>query len=237
MGVLVSGKESSVLIDGFHSEYRKDSYLFPSQNVVDSLIYSRFDNPPIKVVLATHFHRDHLDGAQVAKFLEENENAVFAGSNQSVSEVEKTKETFTDRIIPIDTKSYRKQTFNFSDIKVTGFYLDHVSPGRHGSVQNVGYIIEFDGIKIFHSGDSNWFEKAFRELNLKEQEIDLAILPFWMLLSEKNKTDLEKWIAPEQVLATHLPPIGFIQYTSVTDSVFANSISFTSAGNSITIED
>lgn len=212
MGVLISGEESSVLIDGLHTEYNKEYYLFPPQSLVDTLTNSLGDFPPIIAIAATHYHGDHLDGEQVSTFLDINSQVLFFGSKQSTDLVKEAGSNNNDRIITIETKTYQKQTVEIGDISVTGFYMNHVNPNRHGNVQNVGYLIEMEGKKILHVGDSNWFEEAFTELNLQKENINVAIFPFWMLLDDKDSSNLKEWVNPKHILAIHLPPSGYEDY-------------------------
>lgn len=227
MGVLISSEESSVLIDGLHTEYNKDSYLFPPQSLVDSLTQASGDFPFISVIAATHFHGDHLDAEQVVRFLEVNQSSVFLGSRQSARLVKEVSKELDDQIVIIDTDTYQKQTVDLGDISVTGFYMNHAGPERHGTVQNVGYIVDIHGTKILHVGDSNWFEEAFNELNLNTEDIDIAIFPFWMLLDEENSTKLTGWVNPKHIIATHLPPSGYQRYQNRIQSLYPNAVSFT----------
>lgn len=220
MGVLISGEESSVLIDGLHTEYNKKYYLFPPQSLVDSLTNSLGDFPPIKAIAATHYHRDHLDGEQISTFLDKNTQVLFFGSKQSTDLVKEARSNNDDRIITIETKDYQKQTVEIGDISVTGFYMNHVSPNRHGSVQNVGYLIEMEGKKILHVGDSNWFEEAFTKLNLQEENIDVAIFPYWMLLNHQKIIQLRTWVNPKHIVATHLPPSGYEDYIKTINTTY-----------------
>ncbi len=236
MGALISGEESSVLIDGLHTEYNKEYYLFPPQSLVDSLTNSLGDFPPIIAIAATHYHGDHLDGEQVSTFLNKNTPVLFFGSRQSTDLVKEAGSNNDDRIITIETKDYQKQTVRVGDISITGFYMNHVSPNRHGSVQNVGYLIEMEGKKILHVGDSNWFEEAFTELNLQKENIDVAIFPYWMFLDDKNSTKLKEWVNPKHIVATHLPPSGYEDYVNTIKENYPESFSLTSLSQKFEIQ-
>lgn len=236
MGVLISGEESSVLIDGLHTEYNKEYYLFPPQSLVDTLTNSLGDFPPIIAIAATHYHRDHLDGDQVCSFLDKNTQVLFFGSKQSTDLVKEAGSKNDDRIITIDTKDYQKQTVEIGDISVTGFYLNHVNPNRHGNVQNVGYLIEMEGKKILHVGDSNWFEEAFTKLNLQKENIDVAIFPFWMLLNHQKIIQLRTWINPKHIVATHLPPSGYEDYVNTINENYPESYSLTTLNQRFEIQ-
>lgn len=236
MGVLISGEESSVLIDGLHTEYNKEYYLFPPQSLVDSLTNGLGDFPTIKAVAATHYHGDHLDAEQVSRFLDENSETLFFGSRQSTELVKEAGSNNDERIITIETKDYQKQTVKAGDISVTGFYMNHASPGRHGSVQNVGYIIEIEGKKILHTGDSNWFEEAFTELNLQEENIDIAFFPYWMLLNHQKIVQLRTWVNPKHIVATHLPPSGYEDYIKTIKTTYPKTTFFITLNQKIVIQ-
>ncbi len=236
MGVLISGEESSVLIDGLHTEYNKEYYLFPPQSLVDTLTNSLGDFPPIIAIAATHYHGDHLDGDQVSTFLDINSQVLFFGSKQSTDLVKEAGSNNNDRIITIETKTYQKQTVRIGDISITGFYMNHVSPNRHGSVQNVGYLIEMEGKKILHVGDSNWFEEAFTELNLQKENIDVAVFPFWMLLDDKDSSKLKEWVNPKHIVATHLPPSGYEDYVNTINENYPESYSLTTLNQRFEIQ-
>ncbi len=236
MGVLISGEESSVLIDGLHTEYNKEYYLFPPQSLVDSLTNGLGDFPPIKAVAATHYHGDHLDAEQVSRFLDKNTQVLFFGSRQSTELVKEINSDNDDQIITIVTDTYQKQTKKVGDVSVTGFYMNHVSPDRHGSVQNVGYIIEIEGKKILHTGDSNWFEEAFTELNLQEENIDIAFFPYWMLLNHQKIVQLRTWVNPKHIVATHLPPNGYEDYINTIEPTYPESYSLTTLNQKIVIQ-
>lgn len=236
MGVLISGEESSVLIDGLHTEYNKEYYLFPPQSLVDSLTNSLGNFPPIKAIAATHYHGDHFDAEQVSTFLGKNNRALFFGSQQSTDLVKEKNPDNDEQIITINTESYQKQTVKVGDVSITGFYMNHVSPTRHGSVQNVGYIIEIERKKVLHTGDSNWFEEAFTKLNLEEENIDVAIFPFWMLLDDKDSSKLKQWINPNYIVATHLPPTGYEDYIKTINTTYPKSYSLTTLNQKIVIQ-
>lgn len=236
MGVLISGKESSVLIDGLHTEYNKEYYLFPPKSLVDSLNKGLGDFPPIKAIAATHYHGDHFDGEQVSTFVDKNTQVLFFGSKQSTDLVKQADSNNDERIITIETKDYQKQTVRIGDISVTGFYMNHVSPVRHGSVQNVGYLIEMEGKKILHVGDSNWFEEAFTELNLQKENINVAIFPFWMLLDDKDSSKLKEWVNPKHIVATHLPPSGYKDYVNTIKENYPESYSLTTLNQRFEIQ-
>lgn len=198
MGVYIADGQSSVLIDGLHTKYG-DDYLFPPSTLVHKINTQLLPN----VILFTHYHGDHFSADLASNYLESNKKAVLFGSDQITKEVK----NFKNRLFTISTIDYTKRTVKIKKLKITGVKINHVGK-RHLSVENVGYIVDFDAKKILHVGDTNWMEEIhlFDQLNLVNENIDVAILPYWMLLEDNSTELIKKNINPKQIIATHISP-------------------------------
>ncbi len=198
MGVHIVHKNSSVLIDGLHTKYG-DDYLFPTKDLVHKI------NTVLKpdAILFTHHHGDHFSAQLSENYLKSNKKAVLFGADQ----ITKNFSNYKERVYTISTKDYTKQTISIDNFNITGVKINHVGK-RHTSVQNVGYIINFDDVKILHVGDTNWLEEIdlFDHLQLINESIDIAILPYWMLLHKNTTELLKKHISPKHIVATHISP-------------------------------
>ncbi|MDY8137339.1 MBL fold metallo-hydrolase [Aquimarina sp. 2201CG5-10] len=198
MGVYISDGQSSFLIDGLHTKYG-DDYLFPSKELVKK-IGSQLQPDAI---LFTHYHGDHFSAELSKEYLDHNQKSVLFGSSQIASNFR----AYNKRIHTVTTSDYIKRTTNVGDLKITGFKINHAGK-RHLAVENVGYIVDIKGKKILHVGDTNWLEEInlFDQLELIKEEIDIAILPYWMLLHEDATKLIKKHINPKQLVATHISP-------------------------------
>ncbi len=198
MGVFISGNEFSVLIDGLHTKYG-DDYLFPSEELVTKITTQLKPN----AILFTHYHGDHFSKQLSEDYLQSNKSSILIGSSQITDNIKISK----DRIHTISTKDYTKQKITLKNGEITGLKINHAGQ-RHVNVQNVGYVITIDNTKILHVGDTNWLEEIhlFDQLKLNEESIDIAILPYWMLIQENASELIKKHINPEHVIATHISP-------------------------------
>ncbi len=198
MGVFISGGEDSVLIDGLHTKYG-DDYLFPPKKMVNKI------NTDLKpnAILFTHYHGDHFSAQLTKEYLELNTMAFLYGASQITNNFH----GFRNRVITIKTDNYSKQTSKLNGITITSFKINHAGK-RHISVENIGYIVHINKKKILHVGDTNWLEKInlFDILKLQDEAIDIAILPYWMLLPDNASELIKKYINPKQVIATHISP-------------------------------
>lgn len=211
MGVLIESQGKTMLFDGFHKEYGPD-YAYPTTSTVIDLQRGNYnDFSKIEVACVTHKHGDHFDPLYYKSFLEENREAIVVGPNQVKQEITGLKSLYKEKVTErIKGISYNDEihTIRHQGVHVKAIQCNHVNQNRHASVENIAYLVEINGFKILHVGDTNWdlTEEVFKKLGLKENELDIAILPYWMLLTDSSKDRVEQSIAPKHVLATHIPP-------------------------------
>ena len=198
MGVLLKGASNSVLIDGLHEKY-KEEYLFPSPELVKHIT----DDLKPDFLLFTHGHKDHYSSTLVKQFLKNNNASIVVGPEQVTDALKE----YNDIIITISTKDYTKQSISLKDTRIVALKVDHAGT-KAQSIQNVGYIVYLNDKKILHLGDTNWMEERnlFSKLKLKEEIIDVAILPYWMLLDSKAPEYINEYISPKIIIANHISP-------------------------------
>ncbi|MFV0604525.1 MAG: MBL fold metallo-hydrolase [Niabella sp.] len=127
----------------------------------------------ITVVTSSHNHTDHLDAETLQPILANNPSATFIipeANRIFVAERVKCSKSFPTGMI--DEKS----------IQLEGMII-HGLPAKHneivrdekGNPECMGYVFDFLGYKIYHSGDTLWFDEMINIL--KPFQVDLAILP------------------------------------------------------------
>ena len=242
MGVLIGNDRQAVLIDGFHKEYGSE-YLFPSDSVIKKIIGGEYDEfATIDIAIATHQHKDHFDPSYFHSFLDFNKSSVAIISPQIKevlnTEIEEQKSDLQKRIKTpgYDGKVY---DFNHEGIEIKAFQCDHANPSRHKAIENTAYIINIKGVSVLHVGDSNWdvVEKHLISHHELLKHLDVAILPYWMLLDEKSIELVERLINPENLIATHIPPNFEEGQKKSISKNFQNVMFFTKIGHAIEVQD
>lgn len=235
MGVLINDQKQSILIDGLHKKYQA-YYQYPSNELVKKIIANK-DFPEITVLLQTHIHKDHFDPELVSQFLKNNTNAILIGPPQSKEAILKTNsiKNSNQRLKTIDYKQQTKHILKHKSIQVTGFYLNHAGAARHSQTENIGYLININGKKILHVGDTGWNEDLFEALDLEKEGIDVAILPNWLAMYEEGIEVINKYIQPQQIVATHISPFEKETVTKGIKKHFPNAVMFTEIGQEIQI--
>lgn len=198
MGVLIRNNESSVLIDGLHEYYGRD-YLNPPDSVIEKMMHNEHPFEKLDLVLFTHYHRDHFSRKLAAEFLSFSANRRIAGSEQVRDSLR------NDRVLNVSGINKRFIYDSTLKLSVSAYDIPHTWPQRHSAVQNIGYLVQFNGFRIFHIGDAD-----IRELSFKNQDFikpDVLIVPVWFLMEAAGKRIIEDVLQPGKVIVTHIAPL------------------------------
>lgn len=127
----------------------------------------------VDIVTSSHNHTDHLDGETLIPLFKSNPDITFIipeANRDFVVERVKCKNDF-----PIGLNDGEKTT-------VKGFAF-HGVPAAHNTVERdengrskfMGYVVEFGKWKIYHSGDTLWYDNMVKIL--QPFAVDVAFLP------------------------------------------------------------
>jgi L-ascorbate metabolism protein UlaG (beta-lactamase superfamily) len=118
----------------------------------------------------------------------------------------------TARIVGITPELCNSTDTLVDDINVKVLRLRH--SGRNGQSENLGFVIEIDGVKVFHSGDSggNFRQGAafteiqeYDSIGIEEMEVDLAILnkSFLWGTDRPGLQIIKGQMKPKHIILTH----------------------------------
>jgi L-ascorbate metabolism protein UlaG (beta-lactamase superfamily) len=128
----------------------------------------------IDVITSSHNHTDHLDAETLRPLLTENPRArlVIPAANREFVR-ERLGSDLSSRLVEVDDGT----TARIGEIEITGVASAHPTVERDASGQChfLGYILRWNKLMIFHSGDTLWHEDLVP--SLLRFKIDLALLP------------------------------------------------------------
>lgn len=174
-GFLLQWKGKRVLIDPYLSDSLTKKYASTdkphtrmSERVMDPELLTN-----ISIVTSSHNHTDHLDAETLIPVLKNNPGIKFIipeANRDFIAERVKCKEGF-----PIGVNENRSVTVN--EFTFHGIPAKHndIERDKDGNCKFLGYVIEFGEYKIYHSGDTLWFDEMVNLL--KPFAVDVAILP------------------------------------------------------------
>ena len=127
----------------------------------------------ISIVTSSHNHTDHLDAETLIPVIKNNPEIEFL--------IPEANRKFVADRIQCDTNF--PIGLNAGQSVTIGEFTFHGIPAKHNEIERdengnckyMGYVIEFAGCKIYHSGDTLWFEQMVDLI--KPFEVDVAILP------------------------------------------------------------
>ena len=174
-GFLLQWKSKRVLIDPYLSDSLTKKYAATDKphTRISELVIRPDLLKNILIVTSSHNHTDHLDAETLIPLFKNNPGIKFIipeANRDFVAERTKCEKDF-----PVGLNDDRQLT-------IDGFTF-HGIPARHNEIERdergnckyMGYVIEFGDHRIYHSGDTLWFDGMIDLL--KPFGVDVALLP------------------------------------------------------------
>ena len=174
-GFLLQWNGKRVLIDPYLSDSLTKKYLTTDKphTRMSELVVKPELLKNISVVTSSHNHTDHLDAETLMPILKNNPQIKFIipeANREFVAERVKCEKDF-----PIGLNDKKSVTIN--DFTFHGIPAKHnkIERDEKGNCKYMGYVIAFGKYKIYHSGDTLWFDEMVDLL--KPFSVDAALLP------------------------------------------------------------
>ena len=189
-GFLIKVGDKKILIDALFGDKDYGFCDIPTEATMNSILKNKNHFKNIDLIAATHAHVDHFYPPFVIQHLMNNSNGQFISCKQTMDALKKQEnyEKVRNNLVEImpDFLSCIDTTINGIGVRVYRlahgpYYTEDSLTGekinRHQNVQNVGFLFNIDGVKIFHSGDSNEDGIAeYEHFRLDKENIDIAFL-------------------------------------------------------------
>lgn len=174
-GYLLQWNGKRVLIDPYLSDSLTKKYQATDKphTRISELVIRPELLKNISVVTSSHNHTDHLDAETLMPVLKNNPSVQFIIPEANRIFVADRVKCAND--FPVGLNDGRSVTIN-------GFTF-HGIPAKHneidrdekGNCRYMGYVIGFGAYKVYHSGDTLWFDEMVDLL--KPFNVDVALLP------------------------------------------------------------
>ena len=228
-GFLIESNNKKILFDGLFGGFEATWCDVPLPETKFKLEYSEppFDN--IDIIFISHKHSDHFNADMVVNHSLSNHNCKIICPIQVQESLSNHSnyEQIKKNVIAFSPDLSKDTLFIIDDMKVKIYRLEH-SPyyekntitgekiNRHQSIENLGFLVDIGGIRLFHCGDANpWNEKEFQNLNLEQDSIDIAFLERLFFINNKGIEVIKNNIKPKKIVLMHIAPNNQEKYKMV----------------------
>jgi L-ascorbate metabolism protein UlaG (beta-lactamase superfamily) len=215
-GFLLATPTHKILIDALFTD-GYGTFAVPSKELIDKIMNWEAPFDRVDLLMLTHYHKDHCDPILINKYLGKHKNVRFVTSLPSIVFIDGNCFGFIGKkkqfdIITPELNHNISEAVNTMPVKAFG--LKHLSFYNKDSIDleqmmfNTSFLVEMDGIKIFHSGDIE--RNAFQDYLNKNKwtdSVDVAFLYNGLLKS--GKSDLEyilNTLHPRYIVVMHVLP-------------------------------
>jgi L-ascorbate metabolism protein UlaG (beta-lactamase superfamily) len=178
-GFLIVQKSQAIVLDPYLSDSLTQKYANTDKPHVR--ITERVVAPEalpaigcIQLITSTHNHTDHLDAETLQPLLAKNAAArlVIPAANRDFV-LERLGASVSSQLVELD----HEKCWNQNETTVTGIAAAHNNAERdnQGRHKFLGYVVQWLGLTIYHSGDTIWHAPAISAL--RHFGIDIALLP------------------------------------------------------------
>ena len=148
-----------------------DPFLTPLERRCVPVLCSAQEAVGADIITGSHDHADHIDRESLPEISAASPDAVFVFPQAVAPSVNEVPQ---ERILPIDAG----MSVTVKNVRITAVAAAHelIERDENGCVMALGYVIEADGVKFYHSGDCCIYEGLQSGLQ-KLGPFDFAFLP------------------------------------------------------------
>ena len=207
-GVQIESDKELILIDAIYKHYT-DWEGFSYDAMPEALIKQLRQSTKSINVLSTHVHRDHFHPELIGKLMDTHKNVSSYGSKQVVESIKEgfiNEHRISERINCIGSAQCESEYLSKYGLKIKAIPLKH-SHKPYEWIENTAFIIEKDNQTILHIGDAMLSTENIEAIKSKNQSVDLALLPYWVVMEPKTFDSFVQSIRPKKVALIHLPKV------------------------------
>lgn len=158
----------------------------------------------VDAILVTHWHEDHFSADAVAAYLAHSPGTIFLSSPEVVDRLRMAAPHLPEaRLRAVLPAPGQRAQIDVAGVPIAVLRLRH-NPSRRFPEQHVGFLMG-RAAAVLHVGDADPAPDNFTVLT-SLPPVDVALLPFWYLASDRNAAIVADAIRPRHIVAMHVPP-------------------------------
>ncbi|MFP4004035.1 MAG: MBL fold metallo-hydrolase [Alphaproteobacteria bacterium] len=202
-GFALRAPEGTVLIDALFRSGLPD-YPRASDELNERLETGTVPFDDVRFVVVSHAHDDHFDPEALVRHARHNAGARYIVTPQARERMIAAglPDAAANRVHAIYPATNETRRMAHHGIAVTVYRVSH---GEGHPTQNIGTLIEAGGVTVFHTGDMEPDADELAEAGLEKLKVEVALVPFWVLMSEESRELMRATFAADWFVPMHLP--------------------------------
>ena len=201
-GIFIEYQGKKVLIDALHKGdnhiYRSTQNPFP-YNIMNGI--APFDK--VDLFLITHLHGDHFNAAFTTEFLEKHAESIMVAPEQVIDTMGRI-DYLKAQFYPLRGTD-KGLMYEMDGLQIHAVPLIHSYPQKNDWIENMGYLLDFDGLTILHVGDAEFLPENLKRIQKAiGKGVDYAFLPDWFFEDEKVIAQVHEKIKAKKFMAMHV---------------------------------
>ena len=157
----------------------------------------------VEAILITHWHADHFSAEAIAAHLSANQRATVISSPEVIAQIRLAGPLLApSRLRESLPAPGQADLTRVGDLPIRVLRIRH-NPSRRPPAQHVGFLIG-DRSTVLHVGDADPAADNFALLTTLPR-VDVALLPYWYVLTDDSRRFVAASIAPRRIVAMHVP--------------------------------
>jgi len=211
-GVMIARGETKILFDPFFRNDYGQYDLVPAE-LEAALFAGETPWGGIDAIFVSHHHGDHFDPAVVMDFMRRWPKVQLYAPQQAVGALLAVDAANSDALLQRIHSLALQRDSAPAHLEIEGLIIEAVRiahggwPGRHADVENLVFRVTLDNAAtVMHLGDADAGSEHYEPHRSywRERGTDLALVPVWLMLTDKGRFVLEEHIDADQEIGVHV---------------------------------
>lgn len=212
-GVMVKHAETSILFDPLFNNSFGQYQLVPS-DMRAAIMAGKAPYDGVDAVFISHYHDDHFSAADILQLMRAQASIHLYAPTQAVVAMRElaadSDEHLFERVTGLDL-AYGDSPLSIrtENLTIDAAYIPHSGwPTARTDVQNIVFrVVLDDSSTVMHMGDADprIVHFAADEEYWEEEQVDLALPPYWFFGSEDGREILDSRINIRHSIGIHVP--------------------------------
>ena len=208
-GFLIESGSTRVIVDGLQRQ-QSGGMVGVSDALFDRMLGRQGPFESVPLLLFSHAHLDHFNGAMAGSFLRRHSETRMVGNALVVdglaAQDKDLFEVIRDRVVRAEPEWGRPLTQRVTGVEITTLPVNHATADQ--PYKTCAFVFQVGGIKMLHLGDNTPEAnlEAFKAFGLEQQGIDILFADLNVLGSGPGRTILSDYIKPRATILMHIDP-------------------------------